>query len=177
MRRVTLFGWMSLLLAVSSPVIAQAPQPGPEANKLAVFAGTWRYEGEAKATPMGPAAKVSGTETGRMVMGGFGLEWKGKEKGAFGDVQWSEADVYDAASKTYPYLGVQSDGTIWSGSNVVSQDVWKATGTITSKGVSYKFRQEASPSADGKSWTSKSEISADGKTWEPWTEVTMTKAK
>jgi hypothetical protein len=176
-KKVMLFGWTLVLLAVSAQGIAQTPQPGPEVKKLAVFAAKWRYEGEAMASPLGPAAKISGIQTGRMVMGGFALQWTGQEKGAFGSVQWSETDAYDASSKTYPYFGVQNDGTTWSGSNVVSGNVWKATGTITSKGVSYKFRQDATASADGNTWTWKSEISTDGKAWTPWTQGTNTKSK
>lgn len=176
MRKLVLSGFPLLLLAVSTQAIAQAQQPGPDAKKLEAFVGAWRYEGDAKASPVGPGAKISGTQTGRMVMNGFALEWKGAEKGPFGGVQWGEMDVYDASSKSYPYFGYQTDGTTWSGSNVVSGNTWKATGTMTSKGTSYKFRAEGSFSADGKVWTWKSEISADGKTWAPWTQGTMTKS-
>jgi len=164
-----------VVLTVSTQLVAQAPQPGPEAKKLAVWVGAWQYEGEAQATPIGPAAKVSGRQTGRLVMNGFALDWNGEEKGAFGGVKWGEMDVYDASSKSYPYLGYQDDGTTWSGAYVVSGNTWKGTGTITSKGVSYKARAEGSPSADGKSWTWKGEISTDGKTWVPWTQVKMMK--
>jgi hypothetical protein len=176
MRRVLLATLPLLVLAVSTPANAQTPQPGPDTKKLEAFVGTWKYEGDAKASPLGPAAKIAGTQTGRMVMSGFALEWKGEEKGPFGGVQWGEMDVYDASSKSYPYFGYQNDGTTWSGSNVLRGDIWAATGTITSKGTSCKYRAEGSFSADGKTWTWKSEISADGKTWTPWTQGTMTKS-
>jgi hypothetical protein len=176
MRKLVLPTWTVLLLAVSTQGIAQAPQPGPDVKKLEVFVGTWRYEGDAKASPIGPAAKISGTQTGRMVMNGFALEWTGEEKGPFGGVQWGEMDVYDASSKSYPYLGYQNDGTIWSGNMVVSGNTWKGTGTMTSKGASYRVRAESSISADGKTFTWKAEISVDGKTWAPWAQATMTKS-
>ena len=171
-RNVTL----SVLLVAGSPLLAQAPKPSADARKMEVWVGTWTYAGEAKATPMGPAAKVAGTQTGRMVMGGFGFEWKGEEKGTFGSVQWAETDVYDAATKTYPFLGYQSDGTTWSGSNTIVGNVWKGTATQTVKGVAYKIRADATPSADGKSWTFKQELSTDGKTWMPFTDITITKS-
>jgi hypothetical protein len=164
-----------LIAAAVAPRAAQAPQPGAEAKRLAVFVGTWQYEGDAAATPMGAAAKVSGKQTGRIVMNGFALELTGEEKGPFGGVQWGEMDVYDAASKTYPYFGYQNDGTIWSGSGTLTGAIWHWTGTITSKGVTYKYRSEGSFSADGKTFTWKNAISTDGKTWTPWTNGTMKK--
>jgi hypothetical protein len=175
MKKVMLFGLALFVLSVSTQLVAQAPQPGPEAKKLAVWVGAWQYEGEAQATPIGPAAKVTGTQTGRLVMNGFALEWTGEEKGAFGAVQFGELDIYDAAAKNYPYLGYQSDGTTWSGANVASGNVWKAVGTMTIKGTAYKYKSDGSFSADGKVWTWKTDISTDGKTWVPWTQGKMTK--
>ena len=174
--RAIRYGFVSAMLVAAAPLLAQAPTPGPEVKKLEVWVGTWTYEGDAKATPLGPAAKVSGTETGRMIMGGFGLEWKGEEKGVFGAIQWSETDVYDTATKTYPYFGVQSDGALWSGSNTIVGNVWKGTGTQTVKGVTYRARGEATMAADGKSWAQKVELSTDGKTWMPWMELKITKS-
>jgi hypothetical protein len=176
MTAVLRYGTLSALLFAANSLVAQAPKPAPEFRKFEVWVGTWAYEGDAKATPIGPAARVSGTQTGRFVMGGFGFEWKGEEKGLFGAVQWSELDAYDAATKSYPYFGVQNDGTVWSGANTIVGNVWKATGTTTAKGVSYKVRADATPSADGKSWTFKQELSSDGKTWMPWTDLRLTKS-
>ncbi len=175
MKRVVLFGSVLLLLGFSTESAAQAAKPGPEAGKLAVWVGAWQYEGEAQATPLGPAAKVSGRQTGRLVMNGFALEWTGEEKGPFGGVQWGEMDVYDAAAKNYPYFGYQNDGTLWSGTGVASGNAWKFTGTITTNGTTYKYRADGSFSADGKTWTWKNEISTDGKTWVAWTQGRMTK--
>jgi len=175
MKRVVLFASVLLFLGMSASVVAQPPKPGPEVGKLAVWVGAWQYEGEAQASPLGPAAKVSGRQTGRLVMNGFALEWTGEEKGPFGGVQFGEMDVYDPAAKNYPYLGYQNDGTIWSGALIASGSTWKATGTITFKGTTYKLRQETSFSADGKSFTWKNEISTDGKTWIPWVQGKMTK--
>lgn len=176
MRAVVRCGVVSMLLLTGGTLLAQAPKPSPEIGKFAVWVGTWTYQGEAKATPFSPAAKISGTQTGRMTVDGFAFEWKGEEKGAFGPIQWAETDVYDAATKSYPYLGYQTDGTTWSGSNAIVGNAWRATGSQTVKGTAYKVRGDATPSADGKSWTLKQEISADGKTWMPWTEIKLTKS-
>jgi hypothetical protein len=165
-----------LLLVGPAPLLAQPAKPGPEIKKLETWVGTWTYEGEAKATPLGAAAKIAGTETVRTIAGGFGLEWKAEEKGAFGAVQWSETDVFDPVTKTYLYFGVQNDGTLWSGSNTIVGNTWKTTGTQTVKGTRYQTRADSTLSADGKSWTQKFELSTDGKNWMPWMEIRMTKS-
>jgi hypothetical protein len=85
-----------------------------------------------------------------MVVNGFAFEWVGEEKRPTGELEWGEVNVYDATSKSYPYFGYQSDGAIWSGSNVVSGNVWKATGSLKSGGTSVRFRAENTFSADGK---------------------------
>lgn len=156
---------------------AQAPAPSAEVRKLEAWVGTWRYEGEAKETPIGPASKISGMQTGTMVMGGFALQWTGEEKGPLGAVNWGEMGVYDPAAKNYPYFGYQNDGTTWSGVNTVTGNNWKAAGQITSKGVTYRLRSDFSMTASGKSGAWKNEISSDGKTWMPFTQGTVTKVK
>jgi hypothetical protein len=178
MRAAIWYGTLSLAIAATHPLVAQAPalKPGLDVKKLEAWVGVWNYEGDAKATPIGPAAKISGVQTGRLVGGGFALEWAGQEKGAFGGVQWGEIDTYDAATKSYPYLGYQTDGTTWSGVNTIAGTVWKNSGTIVVKGVAYKQRGEFTPSADGNTFVQKIEISSDGRTWMPWTDVRMTKS-
>ncbi len=179
MRRPIVLLLVSTLLpmAMSSRTLGQSQAPGPDVKKLEAWVGTWRYEGDAKASPLGPASKIAGSQTGRMVMNGFALEWSGEEKGPFGGVQWGEVDVYDAASKSYPYFGYQNDGTTWSGSYVVSGNVWRATGSMSSKGATVRIRAENTFSADGKTIAWKSETSADGKSWAPWAQGTTTKQK
>ena len=52
---------LSTVVAVavaSSAVITQTPppmKPGPEQKRIGYFAGKWNYQGEAKASPLGPA--------------------------------------------------------------------------------------------------------------------------
>ena len=175
MNRAMVVRSVLLLLGIAVSSAAQAPRPGPEVGKLAVWVGEWQYEGEVQATPIGPAAKVSGRYTGRLVLNGFALEWTAEEAGAFGGVQWSETNVFDPVAKNYPFLGRQNDGTIWSGTGVSSGSAWKLAGTWTVKGTAYKFREDRSFSPDGKSWTWRNEISTDGKAWVPFAQGKVTK--
>ena len=112
MRKCIWFCLVAIVFGIGVSALAQAPQPGAEAKKLAMFAGTWQYAGEAKASPLGPASKIAGKQTGRMVAGGFAIQNTGEES----VIQWGETDVYDPASKTYRYLGYRNDGAVWQGS-------------------------------------------------------------
>jgi hypothetical protein len=199
MTKLSFIRLVPLLLLVASQAAAQNPKPDsakkadkeagkkadekkPEekkpatgAAKLALFEGNWKYEGDAQATPLGPAAKVSGNQKGKLVANDNVLQWQGKETGVFGEVEWGETDVYDAAGKRYQYLGYQEDGTVWSGAWTVTGNVWKASGTITAKGVRYSYRQTMTIAEDGKSATWKADVSSDGKSWVAWTKGTMSK--
>ncbi len=174
-RAVVLIAFAGLLLFVSTLAQAQAPQPGPDHKKLEVWVGEWKYEGDIKESPIGPAGKLSGKQNGRMVMNGFALEWTGEESGAFGNVKWGEMDTYNTATKKYALLGYQDDGGTWTGTMSAKGTTWSGSGTLVDKGKSYKTRSKGTFSADGKTFTWKGEISTDGKTWAPWTEGKMTK--
>jgi len=175
MRKLVWVFATTTMFAIAVSFLAQKAQPGPEAKKMSMFAGTWTYTGEAKATPLGPAAKINGKQTGRVTGEGFGFENNGQEMGPFGGINWSETDVYDPGSKTYRYLGYQSDGSVWQGTGTNSGNVWQYSGTMTVKGTSYSVRTEATFAADGKSFVWKAEVSTDGKTWMPWSETKTVK--
>ena len=51
----------TMVVAAQQP--AQAPKPGPEQKRIEYFAGNWSFEGEAKQSPLGPAGKISSTES------------------------------------------------------------------------------------------------------------------
>jgi hypothetical protein len=146
---------------------ASAPQPSPEAKKLAMWAGAWKYQGSAPASALGAASTVTGQETGTISANGFVLTLAGHENGQFGGVDWGESDIYDPGTKQYRYLGWQNDGMVWEGRYSFAGNVVHAVGTQTVKGKSCQTRSTTTFAADGKSadWTL--EISTDGKTWTP----------
>jgi hypothetical protein len=197
MTKLSFIRFLPLLLVMASPAAAQKPdstkkddkeapkkadekksdqmKPATGAGKFAVFEGNWKYEGDAQATPLGPAAKISGNQKGKLTANDNVLQWQGKETGVFGEMEWGETDVYDPAGKRYQYLGYQEDGTVWSGAWTVTGNTWKASGTITVKGVRYSYRQTLTIAEDGKSATWKADVSGDGKSWVPWSKGTMSK--
>lgn len=160
----------------ASGVQTGPPAPGPEVKKMAASVGTWKYEGTSEKTPLGPAAKVSGTQTAQWIMDGYVLQWTGQETGAFGGIKWGEVDAYDAAAKAYTFLGYQNDGSTWSGTFTIAANTWKANSTMVVKGTKYWFRSETVFAADGKSATWTQDLSTDGgKTWMKFQSQKLTK--
>ena len=170
-----------VLLALTVPclVLAQtAPaKPGPEHKKLGIWVGNWTYEGEAKATPLGPAGKVTGTYTTRPVLGGFFVEFSGQEKGPGGAFEWVEIDGYDPVAKLFTWNGFQSDGVVAVVTYTLDGTRMTFSGTLQAGGKLMKLRGTAVFSPDFTSSVDKREVSVDGKTWLPVYEGKSTKVK
>jgi hypothetical protein len=177
-RTAVITGMLVLLLAVASQAQGPAPKPGPEQKKLQeIYVGNWTYEGVEKATPLGPAGKISGKFSAHPILGGFFVECHGEENGPSGSSQWQEIDGYDPISKLFTWKDFASDG----GFSVVTYTFDKKTqsysGITTSGDKQYKMRGTAVFNPDFTSYVEKREISEDGKTWMPWFEAKGVKAK
>ena len=149
----------------------QAPKPPPEQKSFDVWTGTWTYEGEAKDTPMGPAAKFTGKCIARPILDGFFFEMRWEEK----DYQSVVIHWYDTTAKTYRFQGFGNDGVVGSGTGTWNGGTWAAAWTSVHRGVEYRTRNQCILGTDGKSVTINAEISADGKTWKPLWHTKMTK--
>src|SRR5271169_2694893 len=145
----------------------QPPKPAPEQQKLQLWVGEWTYEGESQTTFLGPGEKFTGRMTGRSIMNGFGLESVFNEQSPSGETQRVEVDTYDPVTKSYPYIGVSSDGSFGQGAFRVSGSVATWEGTSMVNGKRYKDRGTDAVAPDGMSSTMHGEISGDGKTWVP----------
>jgi hypothetical protein len=153
----------------------QAPKPDPAISKLQAFIGHWTYEGADKAGPLGPGGKITGAQNGHMILGGFFLELRWKEKGPSGEMQGLEIDGYNPVNKRFTYNVYLDRGGVESGVFTFSGNTWSWSGKNISAGKEYLTRGTGTIGAD--SITEKAEISADGKTWMPFFEETMTRAK
>lgn len=155
------------------------PKPGPEHKKMEAWVGEWRYAGSTKETPAGPAGTFAGKQTCRMILNGFFLEYRWREKGQYEGkevlAQGVDIQGFDAATKNYFDQGFENDGTVNSGILNVHGNTWTGTATRTdTQGKLYRTKFVTNFSTDGKTCTTKSEISADdGKIWMPWWELTM----
>lgn len=60
-------------LCCAVPAQQEMPKPGKEHEALKVFEGDWTFEGKFYMDPAQPPAEMKGTETSKMVMGGWYL--------------------------------------------------------------------------------------------------------
>jgi|WetSurMetagenome_2_1015567.scaffolds.fasta_scaffold668853_1 hypothetical protein len=167
-----------LVLAMPCLALAQtAPaKPGPEHKKLGSWVGDWTYEGQSKATPAGPAGPVSGKMSVQSIVGGFGVEFRGAEKGPAGATDWVEIDSYDPVQKKYTWNSIDSGG----GSMTVTYTFDGVTGSFSgvqvSGGKPFQLRGTFVFAADLKSVVQKNEVLVDGK-WLPSYEGKAIKVK
>jgi len=158
-------------------VQAPAPKPDPELKKLSVFLGHWKRVREFKPGPLGPGGKFTIDWTTRMILGGFFLQGRLKQKGPSGWTQALEISGYDPVNKNFPYQSYMDDGSTFSGVLTVTQNTYLFTGKVVIAGKQYQIKAPFIPAADFASGTFQGEISVDGQTWTPWFEERFTKVK
>lgn len=130
-----------VLALASSGVAAQPPKPtpGPEHKRLAIFAGQWNFEGEAKESPLGPAGKFTGTETCEWFAGGFQLVCRSKGTGPKGPATGMSVMSYDPGRKAYTYYALSSLGDNIFVHGQVQGKVWTWSDESTIEGKTVKF--------------------------------------
>lgn len=99
-----------LLSATLCVVQAHAAKPGPEAQKLGYYVGTWEGHGETKAGPFGPAGKLSSHQTCRWFRGGYQVICEGEETGPSGKRGFLNILAYDGTTKSYTEYSISSFG-------------------------------------------------------------------
>ena len=151
------------ILLVAGLTLAQAPagppKPGPEQKRMEYFAGKWTGTGEMKASPFGPAGKMTSTETCTWFAGGFSLVCNSTGTMAgLGEMKGMGTWSYDRENKVYVYHAVNSMGEVEHATGTVNGKVWtwtdsgkkdgkpfKGTFTITEDSASsYSYKWEAS---------------------------------
>ena len=146
------------IVAVVTSAQAPTQKPGPEHARLAAFAGQWNYAGDAKASPLGPAGKVTSSETCEWFDGEFHLVCRSKGTGPRGQAAGMSVMGYDPARKAYTYHAITSlgdnvfirgkvDGKVWTWSDETTIDgkAVKILVTVTEQTPSaYGVRVEAS---------------------------------
>jgi hypothetical protein len=123
-------------------VVAQTPplKPGPEHKRMERMLGQWSYQGEAKASPLGPAGKITGSETCEWFQGGFGVVCRTKGTGPKGPMTSMSVMSYDAARKAYTYYAISSLGDNIFVRGNISGNVWTFEDTMQAEGQTMKVR-------------------------------------
>lgn len=160
-----------------TPEPTEGSAAGPEQKKMEVWVGNWTYEGEAKASPWGPAGKMKGRESSRMILNGFVYqdEWRDEVEPA----KWVDGITllrYAPELKAYVDYTFASDGSGGMTTNTVSGNVWTGLGAQTdTAGKRYQTRFVRVLADDGKTSQMKAEYSEDGQSWSTWWELTNRK--
>jgi hypothetical protein len=170
----------ALALWVSAVAYAQTPQkkptPSPEQKKLGYFVGTWIQEGDMKASPYGPAGKITSTETCEWFTGGFHVVCRSTGEGPMGTLKGLGFMAYGAEDKAYAYHGIDNMGMNVSAKGTYDGKTWTFASDEKMGGKLIHSRYvmaETSPTA----YTGKWEMSEDGQHWTTAMEMKSTKAE
>ena len=166
-----------LIFTVAAQAQTPVAKPGPEHKKLEIWVGDWTYEGEDKATPLGPAGKHSGKITVRPILDGFFVEFRGEVKRPSGAHRWLEIDGYDPVNKRFTFSNFGSDGVVSTNTYTIDGNTISFSGTEVHGEKPYKVRGTGVIAPDLMSWVEKWEVSVDGKTWIQSSESKFTKTK
>ncbi len=140
MMKPIVVGTLSLLIVCTTSWAQEPPKPAPEHKRLAYFAGTWTFTGEAKASPMGPAGAVTFKEVCELMDGGFGLVCRSDGKGPMGPSKAHAIMSYDVEKKTYTYTAAESNMPVFTALGQVAGDTWTWTTESTMGGQAMKTR-------------------------------------
>jgi hypothetical protein len=164
----------SVRLAAQAP--DQSLKPGPEHKRLEVFLGKWTTQGQAKASPYGPAGSITATETFEWLPGGFFMIHRSEGRQGTIEVKWLEILGYDARKKIYTTHTVDNFGNsvLWQGTWRDNTLTWTADSYVAGKPL--KERCVIAANSPG-TMAIKCEYSTDAAKWQPNLESTMTRAK
>ena len=164
-----------LPMALGAQSTSPAPKPGPEHRRLDAFVGKWSIDGQAQASPYGPAGKLTSTDTFAWMAGGFFMThyWDSKQGGV--EIKGMEVLGYDSHSKMYTSRFFDNLGNSGSWKATVQANTWTWTGDTEVAGKPLKERCTTAVAADA--FATKCEYSSDGTKWLPNFDLKGTRAK
>jgi hypothetical protein len=165
-----------LLFAVAAQAQTPAPKPGAEHKRLGFYVGKWTSEGEAKASPFGPAGKTTSTENCEWFPGNFFVVTRSAGTSPSGPTHSIAIMGYNAVEKVYTYDSYSNRGDHSTSRGTVQGGIWTWPWEDKFEGKPVKGRvivTEVSPT----SYTYKAEYSMDGKAWNVLEEGKANKVK
>ena len=162
MRKTIACLFVCALLEAFAVAQAGPPTPAPELKRLGYFAGTWRLEADMKASPFGPAGKMTETEHNEWMPGGFFVVIHTDIRSSMGDGTGIAIMGYNTEEKVYTFDAFNSWGEADHSKGTLAGDTWtfasetKAGGTVVKgrfvikegSATSYTFKFEMA-GADG----------------------------
>lgn len=164
------------LVVMPVTLAAQATKPGPELKRLDAFVGTWNVEGQAQASPYGPAAKVVSVDRFEWMPGGFFMTHHWDARQGTVEIKGMEVIGYDGRTKGYTSRFFDNAGNTGSLRGTLQGNGWRWAGDSDVGGKPIKERCTVivvSPD----SFTNKCEYSTDGIKWLPNIDSRSTRAK
>ena len=161
MRLLTSFALAVALGSVAATAQAPKPTPGPEHKRIGYFAGQWKFEGEAKESPLGPGGKITAAETCEWFTGGFQLVCRSKGTGPKGPSTGQAMMSYDPGRKAYTYYAMSSLGDNIFIRGQVQDKVWTWADEMTVEGKKMKIVATVTEETPT-SYSFKLEVGAEG---------------
>jgi len=160
----------------SAPSHAPQRKPGAELQRLDVFVGSWRIEGDQLESPLGPAAKVDLTEHWEWLPGGFFLV--NRLNGHIGTEAAACVEVlgYDNEAGNYVMHSYYSDGHRSEWLVREKEGTWTYAGTWDTGAALYKIRCTQVLGPAGDTINSKWEYAGDGSPWKVYWDVKATRS-
>ena len=150
---VTLIASLACAVLPAAQAQEPAPKPGPELQKLAYFIGTWRAEGEMKASRFGPAGKFTNTNRSEWTAGGFYYINQHEEQNPTGTHGSMGVTGYDSRKKVYIRYSFGRDGSVGRAEGTLRSDDGAAHPVGHSTG-----HDEGTLTGDTWTWTADYEI-------------------
>ena len=146
-----------------------------EHERLNVFVGQWKTEGQQHEGPVGPAAKITATETYEWLTGGRFLVHR--FEGRVGDSEAACIEIigHDSESQGYSVHTYYNNGVTNEWRSRESDGTWTLTGNWEMGGKSAKVRCTMVFGEAGDTMTAKWEMSEDGSGWQTFWDVKSTK--
>ena len=142
--------------------------PTPEHGRLRAFVGTWRTEGEVRATRSSPLAPFRAVDVYEWLPGGFFLVHRWDAKMPEGDSSGIEILGFDTTSRTYFIHSFDNQGNLGVMEGIREGDRW----TFTGEALRFRGEFGEGGSALTGMWEQRS---PDGLTWVPWMDVRLTR--
>ena len=126
---------------LSAQAAQQVPKPGPEVQKLAMFAGRWTSTGDMKPGPMGSGGKMTSTSNCEWFQGGFYIVCSSDGTTPGGPMKALGILGYNTERKKYTYYGIDNSGMPAEPAYAtVTGDTWNWEGEGTMGGQLVKTR-------------------------------------